>query len=184
MIWWKMESILFAGPGLSGKTTCISFLADQSKQPASVQSVAVGPTYMIEAVISMPWSSDSNRQLVLRSAPGAVFFEPLYRRLATEADAIVFVVDSQEPRLEENQRCLSEYETYIREAGRDPSVIPWILQLNKRDHPLALPAFRLLETLNRSGRPFYETVATQGIGLVEVLAKARQLIDAARCRGA
>lgn len=173
-----MQNILFAGPCLSGKTTSISFLAAHSERPADVRSVSVGPTYMIEAVITVPESPDPKRQLVLRSAPGAVFFKPLYRKLATEADAIVFVVDSQEPRLEENQRCLAEYEAYIRDAGRDPSMLPWIFQLNKRDLPLALPVSGLLKTLNRSSRPFGETVATQGVGVAEVLAKARRLIAA------
>src|SRR6058998_4099512 len=65
----------------------------------------------------------------------------------------------------------------LKEQGFDLNKIPYVLQLNKRDLPNALPAERLKKLLLVKGEPVYEAVAPKGVGVMETLkAVARQVL--------
>ncbi|HEX5434091.1 MAG TPA: GTPase domain-containing protein, partial [Candidatus Angelobacter sp.] len=54
---------------------------------------------------------------------------------------------------------------------------PYVLQLNKRDLPSALPVAELSRELVKKSEPFFEAVAFQGQGVFETLKEvARQVL--------
>ena len=62
------------------------------------------------------------------------------------------------------------------EHGFDLKVVPYVLQLNKRDLPSALPADFLARRLRIKGEPIYEAVATQGKGVFDSLKAVAKLV--------
>jgi signal recognition particle receptor subunit beta len=57
----------------------------------------------------------------------------------------------------------------MKEHGYDFTKIPYVLQLNKRDLPNALPVERLRKELAKRSEPVFEAVAFQGVGVFETL---------------
>jgi len=110
-----------------------------------------------------------------RSLPPSVV--PEIQRLCT-ADGIIFMVDSQLARLE---ACKESHEQLIADMklfGRDAYKIPTIFQINKRDlFKICDPewAHHNLKAL-KSG--YTESIAVQGIGVVESVAALMDLLSA------
>jgi signal recognition particle receptor subunit beta len=65
----------------------------------------------------------------------------------------------------------------LREQGYDFETIPYVLQLNKRDLPNAMPADDLKRELVRRNEPVFEAIASKGEGVFETLKEvARQVL--------
>ena len=85
------------------------------------------------------------------------------------ADGIVFVVDSQSEKFEENIQSISELEMNMRQLDKDLANFPLIMQWNKRDMPSALPIPILERYLNRRRVPSFEAIASDGRGVFATL---------------
>jgi signal recognition particle receptor subunit beta len=87
------------------------------------------------------------------------------------------VADSQEERMDANLESVSNLDENLKEQGFDLDKIPYVLQLNKRDLPSAMPVEELTNELVVKGEPVLEAVATQGVGVLPTLkAVARQVL--------
>ena len=65
----------------------------------------------------------------------------------------------------------------LSEHGLDLATMPYVLQLNKRDLPTALPADVMAEGLRIQEEEVFEAVATTGAGVFETLkALARKVL--------
>ena len=105
----------------------------------------------------------------LYTVPGQILYERTRLAVLNGADGIVFVVDSQREKFEENIQSIAELEMNMRRIGKDLGSYPFILQWNKRDLPNAVPV-RVLDTyLNRRRVPSFEAVASQGKGVFATL---------------
>jgi signal recognition particle receptor subunit beta len=72
---------------------------------------------------------------------------------------------------------LDNLNSNLKEHGYDFQKIPYVLQLNKRDLPNALPVETLNKDLRRKNEAVIEAVAFQGIGVFETLKEiARQVL--------
>jgi signal recognition particle receptor subunit beta len=118
--------------------------------------------------------------------PGQVFYDAPRRAILVGADGIVFVADSQEARLAANFESIRNLEKNLRGHGCDIAAVPYVLQLNKRDLPSAMPAGEMARLLNIKGEPTLEATATTGAGVFDTLkAIAREvLLDLRRRRPA
>ena len=91
------------------------------------------------------------------------------KQILDEVNGIVFVVDSQPERLEENVACLDELRGLLADYGRTLDDVPFVVQYNKRD--LADDYF--MEDLHRKlapgDAPVFETVATEMTGVLQTL---------------
>ena len=113
----------------------------------------------------------------LYTVPGQVFYDASRKLILKGVDGVVFVADSQEERLDANLESLSNLNFNLKEQGFDLNKIPYVLQLNKRDLPNALPPDRLKKLLLVKGEPVFEAVAPKGTGVMETLkAVARQVL--------
>jgi hypothetical protein len=54
--------------------------------------------------------------------------------------------------------------------------IPYVLQLNKRDLPSALPVETLKKELVRKNEPVFEAIAIKGVGVFETLEKCGRMV--------
>lgn len=105
----------------------------------------------------------------LYTVPGQILYERTRLAVLNGADGIVFVVDSQAEKFEENVQSIVELETNMRNIGKDMNSFPYVMQWNKRDLPTVLPIHVLERYLNRRHVPSFEAVAYEGKGVFSTL---------------
>jgi signal recognition particle receptor subunit beta len=105
----------------------------------------------------------------LYTVPGQILYERTRLAVLNGADGIVFVVDSQAEKFEENVQSIAELDMHMRRIGKDISTFPLIMQWNKRDMPNVLPVGVLERYLNRRRVPSFEAVASAGKGVFATL---------------
>jgi len=98
-------------------------------------------------------------------------------------DGVIFVADSQEERMDANYEALDNLQGNLQEHGYDFSRIPYVLQLNKRDLPNALPVEELKQALVRKGESAFEAIAFKGVGVFETLKECGRLVLAELKKG-
>jgi signal recognition particle receptor subunit beta len=89
---------------------------------------------------------------------------------------VIFVADSQEPRMEANVESLRNLESNLKEQGYDLATMPYALQFNKRDLPTALAVEDMYRQLNFKGEPTFEAVAMNGTGVFDTLKAVAKLV--------
>jgi signal recognition particle receptor subunit beta len=103
------------------------------------------------------------------AAPSAPEQSPTRKQLLDRVNGIVFVVDAQRDRIDENIACLQELRQSLAAYGRSLSDLPVVVQYNKHD----LADLSALEELQRKldipGAAVFETVATEGQGALRTL---------------
>ena len=113
----------------------------------------------------------------LYTVPGQVFYDASRKLILRGCDGVIFVADSQRPRMEANIEAIANLATNLKDNGFDIRIIPYVLQLNKRDMPTAEKADEMERLLRFRNEPMIEGVASQGVGVIETLkACARQIL--------
>ena len=93
-----------------------------------------------------------------------------------DSDAVVFVADSQRARMDDNLSSMLDLEIKLNRQQRTLGEFPWVMQYNKRDLPNIENLSTLQRRLNFLNAPWYEAVATSGLGVFETLRGAIQLL--------
>jgi hypothetical protein len=112
----------------------------------------------------------------LYTVPGQVFYEASRKLILKGADGVAFVADSQEERLDANFETMENLQEHLREHKLDFTTIPYVLQLNKRDLPNAMPIDELTRQLQKKGEPVLEAVAVTGQGVFETLKELAKMV--------
>src|SRR5688572_5339929 len=174
--------IVYYGPGLCGKTTNLqhiySITNPENKGKLISLATETERTLFFDFLpIDLGQIRGFTTRFHLYTVPGQVFYDASRKLILKGVDGVVFVADSQRERLDSNLESLSNLNLNLKEQGFDLAKIPYVLQLNKRDMPNALPVDRLKKLLVIKGEPVFEAVATQGTGVLETLkAVARQVL--------
>lgn len=173
--------IVYYGPGLCGKTTNLQFIYDNMPQGVRGKMLSLATksdrTLFFDFLpIDLGQIQGMKTKVQLYTVPGQVFYNETRRLVLKGADGVVFVADSQENMLEANLDSLRNLEDNLQAHGMDPATTPIVLQYNKRDLPNAMPVERLNEALNRFNAPFYEAIATTGVGVQETLRHISKLV--------
>lgn len=181
--------IVYYGPGLGGKTKNLQVLhartcPSRRGQLLSLATETERTLFFDFLPLDVGSLKGFRTRLHLYSVPGQVFYDAARRALLAGVDGIVFVADSQAARLPANVESIRNLEKNLRHAGYDLNTIPYVLQLNKRDLPSAMPAGDLARRLSIKGEPTLEAAAATGAGVFETLkAIAREvLLDLRRRR--
>ena len=174
--------IVYYGPGLGGKTTNLQYLYDitNAENRGKLISLATETdrTLFFDFLpIDLGQIRGLRTRFHLYTVPGQVFYDASRKLILRGVDGVVFVADSQEERLDANLESLSNLDQNLKEHGFDLGKIPYVLQLNKRDLPNAMPVEQLSKLLLTRGEPVSEAVANKGVGVLETLkAVARQVL--------
>jgi signal recognition particle receptor subunit beta len=166
--------IVYYGPGLCGKTTNIQSIHGRTRDEAKGKLISLATeTDRTLFFDFMPLELGTIRgfraRFHLYTVPGQVFYEASRKMILKGADGVVFVADSQEVRMDANVDAVESMKDNLREHGFDPQRVPYVLQLNKRDLPSALPREELEGALAFRQEPVFEAVATSGRGVFETL---------------
>jgi mutual gliding-motility protein MglA len=173
--------IVYYGPGLSGKTTNLRWIFQHSiaktgEKMISLTTESDRTLFFDFLPVELGTLRGFKVRLHLYTVPGQVLYEPSRRLLLRGADGVVLVADSQRERMKANAEALENLQDNLRDHGYDFLRIPYLLQLNKRDLPSALPVERLKNLLERKGEPIIEAVASKGVGVYETLREIGRLV--------
>ena len=166
--------IVYYGPGLCGKTTNLQYIYNRTNPNAKGKMISLATeTERTLFFDFLPLEIGEIRGFKTRfhlyTVPGQVFYDASRKLILKGVDGVVFVADSQEVRKDANLESVESLKESLEEQRFDPNKLPYVLQLNKRDLPTALPTDELVEDLIFRDEPVIETVATDGTGVFETL---------------
>jgi len=174
--------IVYYGAGLGGKTTNLQYVFDKTTDKSKGKMISLATetdrTLFFDFLpLDLGTVRGFKTRFHLYTVPGQVFYDASRKLILRGVDGVVFVADSQEERMDANVEALENLKDNLKEHGYDFGKIPYVLQLNKRDLPTALPVDNLKKELQKRGEPVLEAVAYQGTGVFETLKEvARQVL--------
>ncbi len=166
--------IVYYGPGLSGKTTNLQYVHKKVPQPTKGELISLATDadrtlYFDFLPINIGSVAGFTTKFQLYTVPGQVYYNATRKLVLRGVDGLVFVADSQEPKMEENAESLKNLLDNLQEYGYSLNEVPMVIQYNKRDLPGALPLDVLEKALNPNGLPSFEAVAVKGDGVFDTL---------------
>jgi hypothetical protein len=164
--------ILYYGPAAGGKTTSLQMLHRHARSDRRQELVSVNTAQDRTILFDLlPLSTPAFRSYELRfqvvAVPGQKFYGATRKMLLKNTDSIVFVANSATDRWQENLQSMKEMTEYLLDHGIEPSSIPMVFQYNKRDLPDTTDLKIMERGLNARGAPSFESVATEGRGVLE-----------------
>src|SRR5438132_14300064 len=173
--------IVYYGPGLCGKTTNLQFiyesLPSNHKSKMLSLSTKTDRTLFFDFLpLDLGKIRGMRTKLQLYTVPGQVYYNSTRQLVLKGADGVVFVADSQESALDGNLESMQNLDDNMKRQGTKIRDVPLVIQYNKRDLPNALPVDKLNRELNKQNAPFFESVATTGVGVEETLNGVTQLV--------
>jgi signal recognition particle receptor subunit beta len=166
--------IVYYGPGLCGKTTNIQFIYDKTGAAAKGKLISLATeserTLFFDFLpIELGTIRGFRTRFHLYTVPGQVFYDASRKLILKGVDGVVFVADSQDARMDANVESIRNLKENLREHGVSMDKVPYVLQLNKRDLPTAVPVAVMDKALRIKNEPVFEAVASRGSGVFETL---------------
>ena len=174
--------VVYYGPGLGGKTTNLEYIYEHTNPDAkgrmiSLETETERTLFFDFLPLSLGEIRGFKTRFHLYTVPGQVFYDASRKLILKGVDGIVFVADSQADRLDANLESMENLKDHLTEHGYDYSMMPKVVQYNKRDLPNAVDADYLRARLNPDSVPDYEAIATDGVGVFDTLkAVAKQVL--------
>ena len=173
--------IVYYGPGLGGKTTNLQWIfertGDQQKGKMISLATETERTLFFDFLpLDLGTVRGFKTRIHLYTVPGQVFYDASRKLILRGVDGVVFVADSQEERMDANVEALENLQENLKEHSYDFKRIPYVLQLNKRDLPNAMPVDTLKQELLKKDEPVIEAIAFQGQGVFETLKAVAKLV--------
>jgi hypothetical protein len=171
--------VVYHGAGKSGKTTSLMSMNDQL--PASRKGRFVSletPTERTLFFDFMPVKAEARGwkfRYLLFATPGQEYYEASRRLVLKGADAIVFIVDSQRDRYEDNYRAMELLTRDLQSLGQAIEHIPMVVAYNKRDLGNALTIDDLEKRYNQRHCISMPCVAKNGQGVLDVFLTAAKM---------
>ncbi len=167
--------IVYYGPGLGGKTTNIKYI--YTKLNPAIKGKLISLATELDRTLFfdfLPVDLGTIRGFKTRfhlyTVPGQVFYNASRKLILKGVDGIIFVADSQIERYDENILSFENMQENLETYSLSLTKIPLVIQYNKRDLPNITPIEELQKVINpQSKYPYFESVATQGIGVFETL---------------
>src|SRR3990167_1844669 len=153
--------IVYYGPGLGGKTTNLEYIYEKVAPTANGKLISLATeterTLFFDFLpVDLGTIRGFKTRFHLYTVPGQVYYNASRKLILKGVDGVVFVADSQIERMEANQETLENLQDNLKDHGFDFQTIPYVLQLNKRDLPSALPVEDLKKELQLKNEPTVE----------------------------
>lgn len=173
--------IIYFGPGLSGKTTNVQYIYEQTRSEQRGKLVTLSTENERTLFFDfLPLAVGDVRgyktRFHLYTIPGQTFYEVSRQFILKGVDGVVFVADTQAERMEANIESFEALEKSLERQGYDLKKMPLVFQYNKRDMPGIVTLNELQATFNPAHRPHFEAVANRGEGVMETLQTVSQAI--------
>lgn len=166
--------IVYYGCGLCGKTTNIQYIHNRVNPTAKGRLVSIATEeertlYFDFLPLSLGDVKGLRTRFHLYTVPGQSFYNASRTLVLQGVDGVVFVVDSQVSRLDENVDSYLNLWDNLLAQGEDLSRLAVVMQMNKRDLGAIFSVQDLSELLNHTNSPVVEACALTGEGVFETL---------------
>jgi mutual gliding-motility protein MglA len=174
--------IVYYGPGLGGKTTNLEYVYEKVAPSTRGKLISLATeserTLFFDFLpVDLGTIRGFKTRFHLYTVPGQVYYNASRKLILKGVDGVVFVADSHPSRLDANSESMDNLYQNLAEHDFDLRELPFVIQYNKRDLPDALALDEMRATLNPSGVPSFEAVATRGVGVFDTLkAISKQVI--------
>lgn len=130
--------VVYYGPGLGGKTTNLEHIHSKTKPERRGKLISLNTESERTLFFDLlPMDLGRYRGYDVRvhlcTVPGQIALDETRKLVLRHVDGIVFVVDSQKGRLEQNVESIRNLYENLRLQGDDPDRLPLVVQYNKRD---------------------------------------------------
>lgn len=175
--------IVYYGPGLSGKTTNLTWIhahlpEDGRSELVSIDTAEERTLFFDFLPLAVNQLGDYRLRLHLYTVPGQEQLAATRATMLRGVDGVVFVADAQRERIADNERSLDELARSLEKQGRSLDDLPLVLQYNKIDLATALLKTQLDARLNPREAPSFTAAARTGHGVAESLQSiVRELIQ-------
>ncbi len=173
--------IVYYGPGLGGKTTNIKYI--YSKISPGIRGKLISLATELDRTLFFDFLpvdvgtiKGFKTRFHLYTVPGQVYYNASRKLILKGVDGIIFVADSQIERFDDNINSRENMKENLAILGLYINNLPLVIQYNKRDLPNISPIDKLSGVLNPRNAPYYEAVATQGIGVFDTLKACSKLV--------
>ena len=165
--------IVYCGPAMCGKTTNVQFIHKMLGPQQSGELVSLPTqddrTLFFDFLLMERYISGLKTRFHIYTVPGQVQYALTRRAVLVGVDGVVFVVDSQTSKLQDNIDSLEDLREHLRFYKKDLSAFPFVLQYNKRDLPDIMPVDELNATFSSQNIPAFESSAVTGMGVAATL---------------
>lgn len=166
--------IVYYGCGLCGKTTNIQYIHKRVNPASKGRLVSIATEeertlYFDFLPLSLGDVKGLRTRFHLYTVPGQSFYNASRKLVLQGVDGIVFVVDSQISRLDENVDSYLNLWDNLMNQGEDLTKLGMVLQMNKRDLSSIFSVADLNELLNHTDSPIVDACALTGEGVFETL---------------
>lgn len=174
--------VVYYGPGLSGKTTNLKKIYEQVPAGAKGEMVSLATederTLFFDFLpLDLGQVNGFKTRFHLYTVPGQVFYNSSRKLILRGVDGVVFIADSAPNRLRANAESLRNLRENMAEYNLNLGEIPYVIQINKRDLPDAVPTEMIKRVLDPRGQiQFFEAIANEFKGVKEPLQAVSQLV--------
>lgn len=166
--------IVYYGPALSGKTTCLKYIYDSGEYRKKGKLITLDTdgdrTLFFDFLpIEIGKLGDYAIKIQLYTVPGQVAYNTTRKLVLQGSDGIVFVADSQVVTREQNTESFKNLKDNLKANNIPLEETPLIFHFNKRDLKETLPTDLLNKDLNPENKAFFPTVAITGENVLEGL---------------
>ncbi|MEE8597855.1 MAG: GTPase domain-containing protein [bacterium] len=174
------QKIVYYGTGLCGKTTNLRtiYAALNPQRKGKMMSLAteLDQTLFFDFLpVDLGDVKGWKLRYHLYTVPGQIYYNASRKLVLKNVDGLIFVVDSQQERLDENIESYINLQDNLKSYNLSLNDIPMVIQYNKRDLPNILPINDLQLQINKGGYTYFESVAIRGIGVFDTLKSICQL---------
>ena len=174
------QKIVYYGTGLCGKTTNLRtiYAALNPQRKGKMMSLAteLDQTLFFDFLpVDLGDAKGWKLRYHLYTVPGQIYYNASRKLVLKNVDGLIFVVDSQQERLDENIESYINLQDNLKGYNLSLNDIPMVIQYNKRDLPNILPINDLQLQVNKGGYTYFESVAIRGIGVFDTLKSICQL---------
>lgn len=174
--------VVYYGPGLSGKTTNLKKIYERVPAESKGEMVSLATederTLFFDFLpLDLGQVNGFKTRFHLYTVPGQVFYNSSRKLILRGVDGIVFVADSAPNRLRANAESLRNLRENLREYNLKLEEVPFVIQINKRDLPEALPENMIQQVLDPGKKvQFHGAVASNFQGVFEPLRAVSKLV--------
>ena len=166
--------VVYYGPALSGKTTNLQALFQKIDGKVRGRLMTLDTkddrTLFFDMMpVFFKTRAGVKVKLKLYTVPGQVMHESTRRIVLQGSDAVAFVADSRRSEAASTQAYWKNMLANLEANGLDPTTLPIVVQMNKRDLPGACEVTEFADLLGEIVAPVVPAVAIRGEGVVETL---------------
>lgn len=166
--------IVYYGPGLSGKTTNLQMIHQRTHNEVRGRLLTVethDDRTLFFDLLPVFFTSTSGFKVKVKlfTVPGQVIHNATRRIVLQGADAVAFIADSRRAAAADNNSYWKNLLENMRENNLDPTVVPVVIQFNKRDLPDTKTDAEIEAARKRGKEPVVGAVAIRCEGVLETL---------------